>query len=121
MRHLASPTYTTRKHTQYLLLSPLDQKARTGSCPNTVCLQADHSPDKNWNTLSRDILPEISCTITFHILNISQFNNFIFTFSLQILLCKFNIHGSVHRRSVHSVETTNKMQPCNRIYYSTVH
>jgi len=26
----------------------------------------------------------------------------------------------VHR-SIDSVETTNKMQPCNRIYYSTVH
>jgi hypothetical protein len=27
----------------------------------------------------------------------------------------------LQRISVDSVETTNKMQPCNRIYYSTVH
>ena len=29
--------------------------------------------------------------------------------------------AQVYRHSVHSVEITNKMQPCNRIYYSTVH
>jgi len=36
-----------------------------------------------------------------------------------ILFHRFNIHGSVHRNM--TLEITNKMQPCNRIYYSTVH
>jgi len=29
--------------------------------------------------------------------------------------------GAAWRSGFNSVETTNKMQPCNRIYYSTVH
>jgi len=33
--------------------------------------------------------------------------------------CKFDIHGSVHRRLLN--RNTNKMQLCNRIYYSKVY
>jgi len=43
-------------------------------------------------------------------------NNVSIRFSLS--LCKFDIHGSVHRRWFS--RNTNKMQLCNRIYYSKV-
>jgi len=31
----------------------------------------------------------------------------------------YDVHGSVHR-NINLTERTNKMQPCNRIYYSYV-
>ena len=31
----------------------------------------------------------------------------------------FDVHGSVHR-NINLIERTNKMQPCSRIYYSSV-
>jgi len=36
---------------------------------------------------------------------------------LQQWICSYN---QQQQKNVSSVETTNKMQPCNRIYYSTV-
>ena len=36
-----------------------------------------------------------------------------------INVCKFNIHGSMHRSNL--VAITNKMQLGNGIYYSTLH
>jgi hypothetical protein len=32
---------------------------------------------------------------------------------------KLDVHGSVHR-NINLIERTNKMQPCSRIYYSSV-
>jgi hypothetical protein len=32
---------------------------------------------------------------------------------------KVDVHGSMHR-NIHFIERTNKMQPCSRIYYSSV-
>ena len=32
---------------------------------------------------------------------------------------KLDVHGSVHR-NIKLIERTNKMQPCSRIYYSSV-
>jgi len=37
---------------------------------------------------------------------------------MKVGICKFKC---LHSVSLDSVEITNKMQPCNRIYYSTVH
>jgi len=52
-------------------------------------------------------------TMTYHV------HSYIWAKKTQFLFDKFNIHGSGHRSM--TVEITNKMQPCIRIYYSTVH
>jgi hypothetical protein len=31
----------------------------------------------------------------------------------------FDVHGSVHR-NIYLIERTNKIEPCSRIYYSSV-
>jgi len=33
--------------------------------------------------------------------------------------CKLDVYGSVHR-NINLIERTNKMQPCSRIYYSSI-
>ena len=44
----------------------------------------------------------------------------IYIYIYDISSLRVNIHGSVYR-NMKSVEITNKMQPCNRIYYSKIY
>ena len=82
----------------------------------TILLQSTLGKKKNYGNV---VLISVCVSNIRHIFCTLCLNTPYLIFFWKSTKYKFDIHGSVHRRWLS--RNTNKMQPCNKIYYSEVY